>query len=315
MYYTHNLRASLQEWKSRLYRIPLQDFDNQLNFFIHFLESENIIISIIDEKYVISKQLVDENLDAILKGEKTTYTSMVVQSITLYKYIKYRQANIQPNISILDFHWDLSVNGQDKKSAFIELYIAPIINLLHDYIDKFNSTIFLLEKYKRRTEWFTRESLLLKYSSVEANYEKVLEDDLRLFLFDQGIDYPFSTPSSPSGRADIIGAIDTTDPIIIEVKIIDANKKYGKNRVKEGFTQIQKYANDYNKDVGYLVIYNFDATDVNFNFTASSNSFPPMLIFQNRKFFFVVINLFKGESASKSGKTKSIDITEKDLID
>ena len=82
----------------------------------------------------------------------------------------------------------------------------------------------MLEKYKRRTEWFTFSNLLEKYSTADKNYEQIFEDDLRLFLFDQGIDYPFSTPKSTSGRGDIIGSIDTNDPLIIEIKIFDRER-------------------------------------------------------------------------------------------
>lgn len=44
--------------------------------------------------------------------------------------------------------------------------------------------------------------------------------------------YSFSTPSSSSGRADIIGEIDTEDLIIIEVKIFDSTKGYEKKGLK-----------------------------------------------------------------------------------
>ena len=134
-----------------------------------------------------------------------------------------------------------------------------------------------------------------------------------MFLFDQGIDYPFSTPKSTSGRADIIGAIDTSDPLIIEIKIFDRQKGYGKNRIKEGFTQILKYINDYNKDAGYLVLINTDKAELDFRFAEKNSFFPPMLICNNKSFFFITINLFQEESASKSGTTEVIEINDDEL--
>lgn len=136
---------------------------------------------------------------------------------------------------------------------------------------------------------------------------------MRLFLFDQGIDYPFSTPTSASGRADIIGEIETDDPLVVEIKIFDRSKSYGKERIKDGFNQIVKYANDYNKDVGYLVIFNMDKAELNFNFTDNSNIFPPSIQFNNKIFYFVVINSANNETASKSGTIQEIEITEKEL--
>lgn len=152
-----------------------------------------------------------------------------------------------------------------------------------------------------------------KYSIAVKNYEQIFEDDLRLFLFDQGIDYPFSTPKSTSGRGDIIGSIDTNDPLIIEIKIFDRKKNYGKQRIIEGFSQILKYTNDYNKDIGYLVIFNADNAEIDFVLNENTKIFPPMVLFNNRTYFLIVINLYTGVSASKIGTTESIVITENEL--
>lgn len=138
---------------------------------------------------------------------------------------------------------------------------------------------------------------------------------MRLFLFDQGIDYPFSTPKSASGRADIVGEIETDDPLIIEIKIFDRAKKYGKDRIKSGFKQIVEYCNDYNKNVGYLVIYNMESVDINFKFKPVSKMFPPSLTFNNRIFYFIVVNTSPRESASKAGAVEEIAVTEAELID
>src|SRR5690606_12556230 len=173
--------------------------------------------------------------------------------------------------------------------------------------------IYLLEKYKRRTEWFTYNELLNKYKIASKNYEQIFEDDLRLFLFDQGIDYPFSTPKSTSGRGDIIGSIETNDPLIVEIKILDKEKKYGKQRIYDGFSQIIKYANDYNKDVGYLVIFNVDNIEIDFVLNEKNNIFPPMVSFNNKTYFIIVVNLYNGISASKIGTTEVLTINENDL--
>jgi len=141
-----------------------------------------------------------------------------------------------------------------------------------------------------------------------------LDRNLREFLFDQGINFPFSTPGSPSGAADIVGSIDTNNPIIIEVKVIDKEKSYGKSRILDGFQQVVRYTNNYNKDLGYLVLFNLDKTHINFRFIKETKKFPPMLTFNNRTYFFVVIDLYYEESASKMGSVETIDVTEEELI-
>jgi hypothetical protein len=207
-----------------------------------------------------------------------------------------------------------SESDGDIKSDVIELYITPMVNYIHDKLDDSNSITYLLEKYKKRTEWFFAKDLLRKYENAEnKQYEQVFDDDLRLFLFEQGIDCPFSTPKTPSGRADIVGQIDTNDPLIVEVKVFDLDKNYRKDRITDGFSQCIKYANDYNKNVAYLVVFNVSPKEIVFKFKENDKFFPPKLIVGNKVYYFVVINLNQDVSASKIGKTDFVEITEDDL--
>jgi len=68
-----------------------------------------------------------------------------------------------------------------------------------------------------------------------------------------------------------------------------------------------------NKDVGYLVIFNLDKVELNLNFPENSNIFPPVIKFNNRLFYLIVINLSIQESASKAGQIQEIEITENEL--
>lgn len=204
-------------------------------------------------------------------------------------------------------------NFEDGKKEFFENYIEPIIRFLHDHLDEGNSVLYLLEKYKKRVEWFMKDTLLLKYRSVAGNYEQVFEDDLRIFLFDQGIDYPFSTPKSASGRADIVGLIDTKNPLIIEIKIYDTSKSYKKNRIISGFSQIVKYTNDYNKNVGYLVVFNIDNVEIQIDSEDSDNTFPNRIIFDNKTYYIVFVNLNIDSTASKVGTLKVETLTKEEL--
>ena len=311
-YSNHNLRTNLQEWKNRVYRATYQQFGNQLKFLFNNIGNNKQLSALMGDA-CNSFSLTPEELDQILNEHRIDieYSSETHQAAFCYQLLKYFFEKYS-----YDMHrYTPFQRGDfdDTKTAIVEEYIAPIIYYLHDKLDKSNATIFLLEKYKRRTEWFTKKSLSEKYSNATKSYEQIFEDDLRLFLFDQGIDYPFSTPSSASGRADIIGEIETSDPLIIEVKIFDSEKGYRKDRIKEGFSQIVKYANDYNKDVAFLVLYNMDNAELNFNLGPDNKVFPPMLNFNNKNFYFVTINCFSETSASKTGTLKQIEITAEEL--
>jgi hypothetical protein len=316
MYYTHNLRTNLQEWKNRLYRSPYEQFGHQIKYFSNNLEGEKIINSLLKEacqKYPFDADKIEEYVERSERNGEISFDSEIEHAAYCYqklKYLgqKYGYAKIQ-NLMIYTGH-----GFEETRGNVVEQLVTPIVYFLHDRIEKSSSTIFLLEKYKKRIEWFTKEQLLAEYKNSIKNYEKIFEDDLRLFLFEQGIDYPFSTPKSSSGRADIVGAIDTSDPLIIEVKILDKEKNYGKNRIKDGFNQIIKYTNDFNKNFGYLILFNVDNIEIDFKFSDSKKTFPPMLTFGDRTYYFIVINLFFGESASKQGQLESMEISEDDLV-
>lgn len=314
-YANHILRTNLQEWKNRLYRATYAQFGNQLKFLINNIENNpqtNGLLNEACQKHEYSQ----EDLSRIAKQRRRDadieFESETHQAAFCHQYLKYI-IGLSGNYNLHNSVFFSAREFDGTKTKIVEDYISPILNYLHDRLDKSNSTIYLLEKYKRRTEWFTKMELFNQYNSAEKNYEQVLEDDLRLFLFDQGIDYPFSTPSSASGRADIIGEIETNDPLVVEIKIFDREKGYGKDRIKDGFSQIVKYANDYNKDVGYLVIYNMDKAELNLNFSENNNIFPASIRFNNKVFYLIVINSSCRDTASKSGTINEIEITETEL--
>jgi hypothetical protein len=316
MYYNHNLRTSLQEWKNRLYRAPYKEFGNQLKYFANNLDGEKLLNRILSEacvEYIFQDSNIEEIITQAEHGSYRDFINEIEHAAYCYQKLKYlgRQYSYPKIQNLIIFTGD---GFDETKGKIIEQLVAPIVYFLHDKLEKSNSTIYLLEKYKKRTEWFTKPNLVLQYKQATKNYEQIFEDDLRLFLFDQGIDYPFSTPKSNSGRADIVGAIDTNDPLIIEVKFLDKEKGYGKSRVKDGFNQIVKYTNDYNKNFGYLVVFNLDNIEVDFKLADSKKIFPPMLTFGNRTYFLIVINLYIGEPASKQGQVESMEITEADLV-
>ena len=314
MYYSHNLRSNLQEWKNRLYRVRLDDFGYEIKDFIQKIEKEAILSGVL--KDALSNYSFD---DTKMKDwyympyyEREEFESKEHQVALCFQFWRYALNNWKLSQFINYFE---ESSGDERRAIVIESYITPFVNYLHDKLDESNSITYLLEKYKRRTEWFFAKELLKKYENAQnKQYEQVFDDDLRLFLFEQGIDFPFSTPKTPSGRADIIGQIETNDPLIVEVKVFDLNKNYGKDRIKDGFSQCIKYANDYNKNVAYLALFNVSPKEIVFKFTDGDKFFPPKLIVGNKVFYFVVINLNQEVSASKIGKTDFVEIHESDLI-
>jgi hypothetical protein len=316
MYQNHNLRTQLQEWKNRLSKAKFEQFGNNLMYFFNNVRSDKLLSGLMTEairKYPFSYEEYKEKEDEVDRGNFTQiFENEMHHAAFMYQLALYMQQDMG-NYNLHMQYMFQQGKFEDTKESVIQELISPILYYLHDALDRSSSTLYLLEKYKRRTEWFTYATLIAAYQGEDKNYEEIFDHDLRMFLFDQGIDYPFSTPRSASGRADIVGAIDTDDPIIIEVKVFDRQKNYSKNRVKDGFTQAIKYTHDYNKDIGYIVIFNMDKAELNFQFLGWKNTFPPAITFNHKTYFFVVINLWKEMSASKVGTTEAIDITEEEL--
>lgn len=316
MYYNHQLRANLQEWKTRLYKTEFVDIDTEFKFFIKKILNEPILISIIND--INQEYFIDEN--ALNK-----YKEQLSYSQPSYKDERERFSyywGLCNNLYLKADHYaDYDVfyakNYTDGIRYFLERIVTPILNYLHESLDNISYILYILEKYKLRTEWFTKDSLREKYDKEKEKksrqYEQVLEDDIRLYLFDQGIDYPFSTPKSASGRADIVSLVNTEDPLVMEIKIYDSERRYGKERIISGFTQIVKYANDYHKNVGYLVVFNLDEIEIEIENIEPDNKFPNRVIFNGKTYYIIVVNLNYDTSASNLKKLNKVTIPYNEL--
>jgi hypothetical protein len=315
MYYGHNLRSNLQEWRNRLYKSNYENINNNYRFFIGKLKTTPVIQSILQsgiDNYSYSEEQINEYHEAVFDDKEIAFKDEEHAAVVIYHLHQvYEQNNF--NAQNLCFQLGGGNRFEENLNRFLDNFIEPIVNYVHDKLDEANFVLYLIEKYKKRTEWFMHKNLLEKYRTATNNYEQIFEDDLRLYLFDQGIDNPFSTPKSTSGRADIIGQIDSKDPIILEIKIFDSEKQYKKNRVIDGFSQIVKYSNDYNKNVGYLVIFNIDNIEIEITSEDSDKKFPSKIIFNNKVYYIIFVNLNFETSASKTGTLKVEHISKNEL--
>lgn len=318
MYYGHNLRSNLQEWRNRLYKSNYENINNNYRFFIDRLKNTSVIQSILQnaiDSNLLTAEQIDEYHNHIFdysSGGEISFQNEAHAAAVIYSlHLSFVEKKYEGRILCQTL--GSGSRFSENLKGFLDNYIEPIVNFIHDKLDEANFILYLLEKYKKRTEWFLHKTLMEKYRIATQNYEQIFEDDLRLYLFDQGIDNPFSTPKSTSGRADIVGLIDSKDPLILEIKIYDSEKGYKKNRIIEGFSQIVKYSNDYNKNVGYLVVFNVDNLEIEIRSEDSDKNFPTKILFNNKIYYLVFINLNFDISASKTGTLKVETITKDEL--
>jgi hypothetical protein len=195
-----------------------------------------------------------------------------------------------------------------------ELVVMPLFDYLGERIGSESSVLYYLERYVRRVEWFDREDLYERYQANTRKGEKVYDDHLRRFLFDQGLDMPFSQPKSASGLSDVIGDLDTDDPLVCEVKVFDADSR-DKRSIASGVHQVINYAQDYSKTAAYLVVINLSGRALELPTDGSDKNWPRFVDIAGVRVHLISVRALPTVSASKMGKAKPVAITREDLAD
>ena len=319
MLYLRNLRVRLQERRNRLYRTDSITYDAELRYFLQFL----------DENTYIRSLLVSLDANTSVDFEQWTTELSDMREV---QFPQNEEGRAKICYSILkrcvdDKHDDYTV-GWARYFSFETNYAAmlrdlteavvdPLINFLHDRIDDGGNVLYLIERFKLKAEWFRRKELYLLYQDDTSVGEASLDQELRANLFEGGIDYPFSQPSSPSGKADIIALLDSDDPLVLEIKVFDPNRSKGKSHLRQGFHQVLRYANDYNQSLGYLVVFNSSDSQLVISSEASSEAeFPPRITYGGKTFFVIPIDIHPDTaSASKEKPASRLVIDFRELVD
>lgn len=312
MYYNHNLRVNLKEWRNRLIKSSFDQFGNANKYFFDKIKDNLVLSTLLTTSRFVPNQETLNEVDGD-NFERLSFDCEEEEAVFKYHLITFQTAKSKYNANALLWEFSDGPKNMERVQQFVEAIVDPIVNYLGDKLDETSSVLFLLERYKLRSEWFFKQKLNDVYRSNSSNGENKLEEDLRLFLFDQGIEYPFSTPLSASGRADVVSMLHTEDPLVLEIKIIDKEKNYGAARIKGGFAQVVKYADDYHKNLGYLVIFNFDHAKIEFTGTEKDNTWPQRIKFRDKIFYLITIDLNLALSASKTGTIKKLTISSEEL--
>lgn len=204
-------------------------------------------------------------------------------------------------------------NLNDALRDFTDSAVEALVEYLEQRLSAESDMLYVLERYRRRVLWWEQARLWAEYEQDPSRGEALYDADLRRFLFEQGVDYPYSQPASPSGKADIVADLDGDDPLTCEVKLYDGGS-YGPSYVAKGLQQALRYAHDYSKVDAYLVIYNISDKQLNLPTDDESKEWPPRLHVGGVTIFLVVVQAKPQPPASKSGKTTTTTITRAQLV-
>lgn len=181
-----------------------------------------------------------------------------------------------------------------EQNYFKECIVGKIILYIKSQLKDVHYSLYLLNRYKTRSEVFKKEKINEIYRANSLKSEILLQNSLREFLYDQGVEYPFSSLELSVGRTDVYAQISSKDCLVTEVKILDKNK-YGIERLSDGFSQLFKYVNELQVSTAYLVVFNFDDIYPVIKTENGEN----VIIFRNKIFYVIFINLYNEKSASK----------------
>ena len=319
MFYLRNLRVRLQERRNRLYRTGFRAYDAELRYLLQFLDDNHYTRSLLDTLSVSPTADFDGWVVAQsnVRGGVQFPQSEEGRAKVCYGIIK-RCARDDNGDEWL--RWGRRFSSESEfdpmLSDLTEAVVDPFVNFLHDQIDDGGSVLYLIERFKLKAEWFGRQELYDLYQGDTSVGEASLDQELRASLFEGGVDYPFSQPSSPSGKADIVALLGSNDPLVLEVKVFDPDRGRGKSHLQQGFHQVLRYSNDYNQSLGYLVIFNCSDRQLAISpEEASEAEFPPRITYGGKTFFAIPIDIHPAmASASKENPASRLSIGYKELV-
>lgn len=205
-------------------------------------------------------------------------------------------------------------NMKDAFQIIQDKAAQDLYEYLDERLDGINAVNGILQKYKQSTEWFQQEHL----RQIERGYEgksgeRALALHLQQYIFNQGVEFTIE-PSSVSGEVDLL----LRDPAglytIIDAKYIKPTSSRSDviRKIADGFNQVARYCNDYNQPEGFLAIFVND--DITLLVELEQNDGFRFFRVGGCIIYYIEINMAERPSASKSGKSKQINVSAAELI-
>jgi hypothetical protein len=287
--------------------------------FFKFFENYPLLAGVRDELLVRNDPHDFESAwERIIKGEslygETEGACAALGYLVLKRFAENPpDANTPNTILALGNAYGATGKVADYLDVMRTVFLEPFYEYVDEHIDDQQAILYFLRRYKHRCEWFRADHLKQAVEADTQKGERIAAFDLYEFLHEQGIDFHIE-PRSASGIADFVADQVGDDRVIADAKLFWPEKGKGKAYLLSAFHQAYTYARDYNEPCAYLVIFKMCKEDVNFLVPATQTMFP-CLSLNNKTLFFVVIDLCEhGVSASKRGPLKSVDISEKELV-
>jgi hypothetical protein len=313
--FQRDLQVRLQERYRRLYKVDFQLYKNEAGYLVNFIRSTPALRYLIEDVERSHAEIDPETwVQEHFGWHQAEWPETETARAKVAWFLLQQWAHNDSGAAMFGHTLDSSQNnlGVGARTA-TEAVVEPLIEFLQERIGEASDVLYLLERYVRRVEWFEHDRLFAAYEADTAHGESIYDTDLRQFLFEQGIDYPFSQPRSASGESDVVANLDGDDPLVCEVKLYNGDS-YRKSYVAKGVQQAASYARDYGKTSAYLVVVNLSAKHLQFHSDAEAKEWPPRIDVGGVIVFIVQVRARPQPSASKRGTAEVVTFTKDDLL-
>lgn len=306
--YLQQQRFQLQKRIRRLNSCDAKVFHSSLVQFWNYLHAQPLLAGVLARQKAEAPAHV-EDLESLTRGSIPIFAHEGEASAFVYRVIEHCTqqplgGGIGPEVMI-GRALARSGKADELLDSFREYFLEPFYEHLDESLDQQAAVLSLLIKYKRKVEWFERETAC----ALAAEGERALAKHLYAYLFDQGLDFHIE-PQSASGEADLV-----SPDLVLDAKIFDGDaSSRGTRYIKHGVNQLMTYARDFNQLVGYLVIYRTCPEDLQFPF-ASSDVMVPFVNFGGKTLYLLVVDICSYDRpASKRGALRAHVLDQTDLI-
>jgi hypothetical protein len=297
--YLKSARVKLQERKNACLKATYEAAPTHARFFLEFIGADPVIQTITAELSIIAREKFADPAQ-LVKAQQRRLNLPATQIDCAAFWLRALEVLAHPKLEIPNFHMIFgngSTRIQDMFTDFFEQVLIPLCSYIDERIDDGDLLLYTLSRYQRECDWFEAEGLeKLAREADSAKLEAVMDEHLRSWLFREGVDYPFSTPGGPSGRADIV-VWSGEKPLPLEVKVFDSENRDARH-VSQGLWQAHRYAIDYGASFGYLIVFNTSSHLLTFEGNIQSEG-PPCIVVAGMNVFAIVVGVGKRSSASK----------------